>query len=339
MSVGFADDGVTLVGWGVDHKNLDSFMADAEAVGFDVLITWSTDPVELAKTVQAAGKHNIKIFSCIAPMGRTGKLWTERYPDRPVPWQVMSEDEQAALSFISAGENQYVIPYQFGGEPAMTNEVLCNRIICFSSPEVRELFEPLIDRIVAVPGLEGLAFDGFGYQNYRRCHCDRCQGLLDEYRAAHPETPEDEAEVIFFRDMLVGYINDLAGYARSKRPDIKTSIHIWPVFAPEPLYGKRLDVDYCGQTAAWYTLWPEEKIADYSRRISGEAREYYERQEGVGMIGYYDRPGQFPVKDAARVDMELGTMLANGCRRIQVCSTMHVIGNAPVAAVFSKYFR
>ena len=57
------------------------------------------------------------------------------------------------------------------------------------------------------------------------------------------------------------------------------------------------------------------------------------------MIGYYDRPGQFPEKDAARVDMELRTMIANGCRRIQVCGTSHVIGNPEIAAVFSKYFK
>ncbi|MCD6360039.1 MAG: hypothetical protein J7M38_04180 [Armatimonadetes bacterium] len=341
ISVGFADDGddLTLVGWGVDRKNLDGFMAGAAEVGFDVIITWSTDPAALEEIVKAAAPHNIRIFSSIAPMSRLGKLWAERYPDRPVPWQVMNEDEQAALRFISAGDNRYIIPYQFGGEPVMTNEVLTSRVICFSSPEARELLKSQIDEIVAVPGIEGLAFDGFGYQNYHRCYCERCRGLFDKYRAAHPETPEGEAEVTFFRDMLVDYINDLADYARSKREDIKTSIHVWPVFAPEPLYGNRLDVDYCGQTAAWFMLWPEEKIARYSRIISGEARKFHQRQQGVGMIGYYDNRRGFPVKDAARVDMELRTMIENGCRRIQVCSALDVVRNPEAAAVFRKYFK
>jgi len=341
VSRGFGDDSgnVTLVGWGIDEKNLDTFIAEAEAVGFDALITWSTDPVFLGRAVEAGSRHNIKIFSCISPMGGLGKLWTNQYPERPVPWQVMNEGEEAALSFITAGRNRYIIPYQFGGEPAMTNEVLSNRIICFSNQEARDLLKPLIDQIVSVPGIEGLAFDGFGYQNYHRCYCDQCQGLLAEYRGAHPQMPEDEAEVAFFRDTLVAYINHLADYARSKRPDIKTSIHIWPVFALDPLYGNRLDVDYCGQTAAWYTLWPQEKIAEYSRIISERAHEHYERQQGVGMIGYYDRPEQFPVKDAACVDMELRTMIENGCRRIQVCSALDVIRNQEISAVFSKYCK
>ena len=341
VSGGFADGdrSVTLTGWGIDEKNLDQCMADAAAVGFDELITWSTDPAFLRKAVAAGQKNDIKVFSCLSPMGAVGSRWNKRYPGRPVPWQVMSDDEEAARKFIMAGRNQYLIPYQFGGEPLLTNEVLTTPIICLSNREARDLFEPVIDEIAAVPGLAGLAFDGFGYQNYRCCRCGQCQKLLAEYRGKHPELSAEAAEVGFFRDSLVDYLNYLADYARSKRPDLKTCLHIWPVFAPEPLYGNRLDVDYCGQTAAWYTLWPQEKIAAYSRTISGEARKYYPRQQGVGMIGYYDRPGEFPVKDAARVDMELKTMLSNGCRHIQVCSSLHVIRNKDIAAVFRKYFK
>lgn len=338
---GFAagDQSLTLTGWGIEGKDLDQFMAEAAAVGFDELITGSNDPAFLAKAVVAGARQNLKVYSCITPMGGLGSLWTKQHPDRPVPWQVMSPDEEAAFRFITAGRNQYLIGYQFGGEPRLTHEVLGHRIICFSSQEARDLLKPLIDQIAAVPGLAGLAFDGFGYQNYRRCHCERCQALLAEYRAEHPALPPAEAEVAFFRDALVAYINHLADYARARRADLQTAIHIWPVFAPEPLYGNRLDVDFCGQTAAWYTLWPEDKIAQYSRIITAEARQYHPRQQGVGMIGYYDLPGEFPVKDAAQVDMELRTMIANGCRHVQVCSALHVLRNREIAAVFAKHFR
>lgn len=327
-----------LTGWGIDEKNLEPFLAEAAATGFDALITWNTDPAALGKIVAAADKHRISIFSCISPMGGIGSSWQKRYPERPVPWQVLSADEEAARRFLAAGNNQFLVPYQFGGEPALANEVLLTKIICFSDPEARELLKPVIDGIAGVPGIAGLAFDGFGYQNYRCCRCERCQAALAQYRNGHPELAAQEAEKVFFRDLLVSYVNSLAGYARSRRADLKTAAHLWPVFAPEPLYGNRLDIDYCGQTAAWYVLWPEQKMAEYSRLISGEARRYYPRQEGVGMIGYYDKPGQFPVKDAARVDLELRTMLDNGCRHIQVCSTLDVLRNKPVAEVFRKYF-
>jgi len=336
--VACADDSVELVGWGIDMANIEQFMVDAADVGFDALITGPNTAERLTEAVEAGAKHGIKVFVFISPMGHAQRAWEKAYPDRPVPWQVMTEDQQAALNFISAGRNRYLIPYQWGGEPLMENEVLTTPTVCFTSEEAKGLLKGLIDEIAAVPGV-GLGFDGFGYQNYHRCHCDRCEALLQEYMAAHPEMGEDEAKVTFFRDTLVDYINELADYARSKRSDIETTIHIWPVFAPEPLYGNRLDVDYCGQTAAWYTLWPQEKIAEYSRIIVEDAQKYHERQQGVGMIGYYDRPGEFPIKDADCVDMELGTMIENGCRRIQVCSSIHVIRNAEIADVFRRHFK
>lgn len=330
---------ITLVGWGIPTKNLDKFFADAEAIGFDALISWSIDPVFLKTAVEVGKRHNIEIFSCLAPMGTVANQWEKQYPENPVPWQIMSANEEAARTFIMAGKNQHIIPYQFGGEPKMTHEVLENQIVCFNNREVREIFKPIIDEIVSVPGITGLAFDGFGYQNYHSCNCDHCKKLLAEYITQHPELSKDEAEMTFFRDTLVDYINYLADYARSKKNDIKTTIHIWPVFAPDPLYGNRLNVDYCGQTAAWYTLWPNEKIAEYSRIISGESRKYHQRQQGVGMIGYYDHPGKFPVKDANRVDMELNTMIENGCLRIQVCGAKDVIYNKEISAVFKTYFK
>ncbi|MBN2450128.1 MAG: hypothetical protein JXR77_07045 [Lentisphaeria bacterium] len=330
---------LVLVGWGIDAKAPDAFLARAEATGFQVLIAWSTDREFLGRAVEAGGRHNIRVFACISPMGGLANLWTRRYPERPVPWQVMTEAENAARSFLMAGRNKYIIPYQFGGEPTMANEVLETRIVCLRNPSARELLRLQIDGIAAVPGLEGLAFDGFGYQNYRRCHCEDCVAAFAAYRREHPDMADDAAEVTFFRDALVECIQDLANYARSRREDLRTTIHIWPVFQPEPLYGNRLDVDFCGQTAAWYTLWPQDKIARYSQVIAAEARRYYPRPQGVGMIGYYDRPGEFPVKDAARVDLELRTMIENGCRRIQVCGARDVMDNESVAAVFRKYFR
>jgi len=106
MSNGFADNNkkLTLTGWGIDGKNPEQFITDAAAVGFDVLITWSNNPVFLKKAVEAGKRHNIKIFACIAPMGGAGTLWTKRYPNRPVPWQVMTGNEDAARNFIAAGE-------------------------------------------------------------------------------------------------------------------------------------------------------------------------------------------------------------------------------------------
>lgn len=185
MPNGFADNSrtVTLTGWGIDGKNPEKFIAEAEAVGFDELITTSNDPAFLKRAVEAGRMHHMKIFSCLSPMAGLEAFWSKRYPERPVPWQVMTDEQEAARTFIAAGKNKYLTPYQFGGEPRMTNEVLLTKIICLSNPEARELFKPLIDGIVSVPGIEGVALDGFGYQNYHRCHCEHCQKMLEEFSA------------------------------------------------------------------------------------------------------------------------------------------------------------
>lgn len=220
----------------------------------------------------------------------------------------------------------------------MENEVLLHKVVCPGNEAARQLKKEEIRDLLTIPNLKGIAFDGFGYQNYRRCHCDACERGFQKYKEERPDTAPETAETEYFRDLLVDWVNDLANHVRHCKADAKTSIHIWPVFAPEPLYGNRLDVDYCGQTAAWYTKWPAEKIADYSRKITANARKFHKRQQGVGMIGYYDTPGVFPVKDAALVDNELRLMLENGCKEVQVCGAKDVIENEEVAKVFEKYF-
>ena len=229
---------LTLVGWGINAKNLDTFFADAAEIGFDALITESTDSVFLEKAVNLGKIHNIKVFVYLAPMGGIEKIWSAKYPEKPFPWQIISETETATATFLSAGRNKYLVPHQWGGETVLANEVLINKILCFSNIEGRALFEPIIDRIVTVPGIGGLAFDGFGYQNFHACHCAACQKGLVEYRTKHPEMSQEVSSNCFYRDLLVGYINHLANYARSKDTTIKTTIHIWPVFVPEPLYSK-----------------------------------------------------------------------------------------------------
>jgi hypothetical protein len=75
----------------------------------------------------------------------------------------------------------------------------------------------------------------------------------------------------------------------SLRPDIKTTIHVWPVFLPEPLYGNRLDLDYCAQTVAWFfpPYWADDKIAKYTRTVVGDEKKYFKRSKGIPFVGIY----------------------------------------------------
>ena len=78
---GFAEEPqLTLVGWGMDDENTDEFFADAKKVGFDVLITWSTEPLFLEKAVELGEKHDIRIFSSLTPDHKLAKWWKVEYP-------------------------------------------------------------------------------------------------------------------------------------------------------------------------------------------------------------------------------------------------------------------
>jgi hypothetical protein len=43
-----------------------------------------------------------------------------------------------------------------------------------------------------------------------------------------------------------------------------------------------------------------------------------------------------PVKNADCVDMELRTMIDNGVRRVQICSSIHVINRPEIADVLRR---
>jgi hypothetical protein len=164
---------------------------------------------------------------------------------------------------------------------------------------------------------------------------------FEAWNRRHPDLAPDKAMERFSLETLVEFVNGLARYARSVRAEAKVTCHVYPVFLPEPLYGNRLDVDFCGQTAAWYfePLWSYEKIRAYTRVICGEEKKYFARPEGVAMIGVYNRPELYSVKSPERLAGELQAILDGGGDRVQVCSLNDVLKDPATREVFRRMFR
>lgn len=328
---------VQLTGWGGGKP--EEIVPQAAEVGFDEILVWNHDPQYLQRLVELGKKHNIGIYSCI----HLGDLkdWKKRSPGVNPPLQEMNAEELAALERIRADKTKGKSGYQYGGEPVHGLEVLDASLLCFHHATVRTFFEGQIRDLLRIPGLCGIAMDYFGYQNYRCCRCPTSLRAFEDWHKRHSDLSRDVALDRFSLETLVDSVNGLARHARSVRADAKVTCHVYPVFLPEPLYGNRLDVDFCGQTAAWYfePFWSYEKIRAYTGVICGEEKKHFSRPEGVAMIGVYTQPARFPVKSSDRLTKELEAILAGGGDRVQVCSLNDVLRDPATREVFRRMFR
>ncbi|MFZ2641272.1 MAG: hypothetical protein WA117_09775 [Verrucomicrobiia bacterium] len=328
---------IQLTGWGGGKP--DEIVPQAAEVGFNEIIVWNQSPDYLAQLVEVGKRHNIGIYSSIFLSDVKG--WMKRRAGIAPPLQEMNAQENAALERIHADTSKGKSNYQYGGEPVQSVEVLTYPMLCFHVPAVLEFFKEQIRDVLAVPGLKGIAFDFFGYRNYRCCRCKESQAAFVEWRKQHPDLEPGKALERFSLETLVNFTNTLADYARSVRREAKVACHIYPVFIPEPLYGNRLNVDYCGQTAAWYfdPLWSREKIRDYSRVIFGQEKKHFPKAEGVALVGVYTRPKLYPVKGPERLTLELQAILDGGGDKVQVCSLNDVLNDKDTREVFKRFFK
>jgi len=325
-----------LMGWGGGDPA--TVVEDAADVGFTDIIVWNKDRDYLTRLVQRASERGIGVYVSIF-LGDTAD-WKKRHPDLEPPLQVINEAEQAAASRLKAELKAGETAYQYGGEPVSEElEVFTDPLLCFHAPGVLEFFQAQIRDILAVPGITGIALDYFGYRNYRCCRCPHSMARLAEFRAAHPDLTEAQAEEQFSLETLVGICNDLADYARKIKPAVQVTGHVYPVYLPEPLYGNRLNWDTCGQTGAWFfePFWSEEKIRAYSRTIAADAQKYWADVEGAALIGIYVKPGKYPVKAPERIERELCAIWDGGVRCVQVCSLNDVLKDPATREVFRKF--
>jgi hypothetical protein len=293
-------------------EDFEKVLSASKALGFQALIaTPGRDDSRYTQfegfAVQAA-RHGLETYAVLSP------VWPEG-ADRDLYAQRMSPGETALLEKLKENQEEWMKTHQHGGEPLGGQEDLFRKPMpCFHQPAVREATIQALENLVReIPSLTGIAFDGFGYQNYRNCFCEESLRQQQAYHEKHPKLSLAEAEEGFALDSLVGFINELARKARGLRPEMKTTIHIWPVYLPEPLYGNRLDLDYCGQTVAWFfpPYWPLDKIAAYTRKVVGEQNKHFPRARGIPFLGIFLNKKSTVDKPLEQFRQELRTIFDN----------------------------
>ena len=304
-------------GW-TSTRDVDKIIAAATELEFNALIFGGSKESmkDLSTRLRIVGIQSYWWFSL-----------TTRAPEMKDFHQAMGPEEEKALAEINADKDPLKHGYQWGGEPLPDRlDVLQSRLLCFHRPEVVEWTKAQVRAMLAAcPELTGIALDYFGYQNYRCCRCAVSTKLFENALAAGgplAELPREAALDAFSRDTLVAFTNEIADYIRSVRPSAKVAIHVYPVFLPEPLYGRRLKVDYCCQTAAWFfqPYWSDEKVRGYARTIATETNPDYPDYQGIPFVGVYvGRP--YADKGAERLHREVSLIrAATGAGSLSVCS-------------------
>ena len=299
-------------------------------------------PLQEMRTEQKAMKECLS--SKILPKSEKQKSGASQ----PENWQV-TEKQKKQIEELQKSNFKLQQSYQWGGEPErkhtkniFNGEVLICDLLCFHHPLVLAALKKKIKAYMEYEEIAGIAFDAIGYQNYYDCKCPVSLKLYKEYCEKNKLKPTPKVWKKFSFKTLIDFNNALVDYVHQLNPEAKTFNHIWPVYLPEPLYGNRLKIDYCGQTAAWYFYWDPLRIEQYSRKIYAGQKKYWPNANGVAFIGYFDpmkHDMQFPYKSPAKVESELRAILKGGSRMLMVCGLADVIDNPDIAAVFKKFIK
>lgn len=329
-------------GWASMNKPEET-IACAREIGFNALIFHG--PVERMQQwsamTKAAGIESYYWFSPILP---------EKDAALAPLAQVMSAADEAALQKLRTAQDPKKGGYQFGGEPlparrdpaSPDHDVLQARLLCFHRPETIAWCRKQIgEMLTACPDLTGVGLDFFGYQNYRCCLCPRSRELFEKYRSQHPDVPRERALEEFSRDTLVETINGMSQYARGVRPGVKVTIHVYPTFLPEPVYGWRLDVDTCCETVAWFfePYWSADKVAEHTVRVTRRTGSPFPAARGVPFFGLYvGRPDAD--KPPERLAAELAIIRQHaGLGALSTCSFNEFVQHEPMRRVMKETLR
>ena len=164
-------------GWAGKEKDPQALVDTARKLGFSALMIHAGDDFayleDLCKRARAA---NIDVYYWYHISGaEKDKGW----------WQVVSPAEAEKARRLKDDKAPDKHGYQYGGEPVNDqSDVFEGELLCFHRPEVVEACgRKLEDVLRRCPGLAGVAFDYFGYKNYRCCHCPFSEKMFEEYLA------------------------------------------------------------------------------------------------------------------------------------------------------------
>jgi hypothetical protein len=273
------DDSFRLVWAGNMNLNLDLSMQRVKNSGFNSIAVCGNN---VNIIIAYAQKKNIAVYYWFHII--TGDKMQQFS-------QQMKSEEKKQKDELDRDGSKDKGGYQFGYEPLKDHsEVLNVSLMCFHRQETVDYCKKHL-RIVLerFPELSGIAFDFIGYQNYHGCYCEESLRQYKVYLESKGKTADDNSFAQISLEALVNFYNQMADYSREIKPGTKTAAVTYPVFLPEPLYGNRLNVDYCCQPVAgtYPPFWSAEKITRYTRIVIEKEKQFFPRPRGIPFVGVY----------------------------------------------------
>ena len=315
-------------GWGVGG-DMKKGLAKAKELGFNALIQKGYNLKKLDALCKEANKEDIEIY-----------YWLDIICGDTDLSQQMNKEETEKARKISQDKDPSKHGYQHGGEPInVQTDVYTRKLLCFHrEATVKLMQDKIVKAFKACPDLTGIAFDYFGYMNYRCCRCPHSMKLFEEYFKKQPKgTDREKALERFSLNTLVEFTNNLAAFVRKTKPGSKIVIHIYPTFLPDPIYGNRLNVDYCCQTVAWFfkPYWNLKKVKKYTELVINQDKKYNKKSKGIPFVGIFQGlPGKS--KPTEVFQNELRTIRACGTMSFSICPFDILIKKPELAKVFLK---
>jgi len=228
---------------------------------------------------------------------------------------------------------------QQGGESIVGGEIYdCDSLWCPDNPATLEAGRKKIDQALEM-GVDMIALDGVGYINYYACFCPISKAQQDLFIKAHPKLPCPKALYDYSESSLVSFCSSLIQYAKTKKPEVKITVHIYPDFVSNPLYGNKIPFDYCGQTVAWFFQphWGYDKIRLYANDVVKNGSAYWAASEGSPFIFFYaTAPNEIHRKSPERIREEIRIAKQAGATSLHVAELGSILAVPDVAKVVAE---
>lgn len=276
--------------------------------GFDTLIGGGIT----SETVSMAHDEGIHAVSVVSPSTAQGGF-ADNHPDAVQKMRDFEHD----LRDVIAGQDWVRV---HGESFRWQGPLLPRPMMCYEHPEAREEVKRRVTK--ALETADGIALDGFGFNNYYACFCDRCESLRSEAAQRSPDLSAVEIMAQVSRQSLIDIHRLLHDNAKTINPDAIVTNHVWPKFLPDEYVACNYKLDTCTQTISWFYP-PEWRIEQVEQEAAEHKRlENRDCNQFVPFIGIVDMPGLVRKPERLAAEIEIALRYGEGSLVLSRLSTL-----------------